>query len=104
MAESFMGDIISHIRKSIGKNLITNFGAYLIKPAFRALRQSFNYEEYGGVPLLGVNGISVICHGKSSSLAIKNALRVAHDMKEKDVNKHIMSQLKIEEVIDAKAS
>jgi len=104
MAESFMGDIISHIRKSIGKNLITHFGAYLIKPAFRALRQSFNYEEYGGVPLLGVNGISVICHGKSSSLAIKNALRVAHDMKEKDVNKHIMSQLKIEEVIDAKAS
>jgi len=99
-----MGDIISHIRKNIGKNLITHFGAYLIKPAFRALRQSFNYEEYGGVPLLGVNGVSVICHGKSTSLAIKNALRVACDMKAKDVNNHIMSKLKKEEIVDAKAS
>lgn len=104
LVESFMGDIISHIRKNIGKNLIKNFGAYLIKPAFQALRQSFNYEEYGGVPLLGVNGVSVICHGKSTALAIKNALRVACDMKEKEVNLHIMSRLKAEEEIDAKAS
>ena len=104
LVESFMGDIIGHIRKNIGKNLISHFGAYLIKPAFRALRQSFNYEVYGGVPLLGVNGISIICHGKSSALAIKNALRVAADMKEKDVNNHIMSQIKIEETVDAKAS
>jgi phosphate acyltransferase len=104
LVESFMGDIISHIRKNIGKNLISHFGAYLIKPAFLALRQSFNYEEYGGVPLLGLNGISIICHGKSSALAIRNALRVARDMKEKEVNKNIMSQLKIEDIIDAEAS
>ena len=53
---------------------------------------------------MGVNGISVICHGKSSALAIKNALRVAAEMKQNEVNKHIMSQIKTEEVIDAKAS
>lgn len=104
MVESFMGVIVSHIRKNIGKNLVKNFGAMLVKPAFRALRQSFNYEEYGGVPLLGVNGISIICHGKSTSLAIKNALQVASDMRQKEVNSHILRKLKTEEVVDAKAS
>lgn len=99
MAESVMGVILHQIRKNIGKNLAKNFGAILVKPAFRALKQSFNYEEYGGVPLLGVNGISIICHGKSSSFAIKNALRVAKEMKEKEVNSHIQKQLKLEEAI-----
>jgi len=99
-----MGVIISKIRLNIGKNLAKNFGAMLVKPAFNALKQSFNYEEYGGVPLLGVNGISIICHGKSTSIALKNAIRVARDMKEKEVNKHIQEQLKIGEIADAKAS
>jgi len=104
MVESVMGVIISKIRLNIGKNLAKNFGAMLVKPAFNALKQSFNYEEYGGVPLLGVNGISIICHGKSTSIALKNAIRVARDMKEKEVNKHIQEQLKIGEIADAKAS
>jgi phosphate acyltransferase len=104
MVESVMGVILHQIRKNIGKNLVKNFGAMLVKPAFSALKQSFNYEEYGGVPLLGVNGISIICHGKSSALAIKNALRVAKEMKEKEVNSHIQKQLKLEETINAKAS
>ncbi|KAA3617845.1 MAG: phosphate acyltransferase PlsX [Calditrichaeota bacterium] len=104
MVESVMGVILHQIRRNIGKNLVKNFGAMLVKPAFSALKQSFNYEEYGGVPLLGVNGISIICHGKSSSIAIKNALRVAKEMKEKEVNSHIQKQLKLEEAINAKAS
>ena len=104
MVESVMGVILHQVRKNIGKNLVKNFGAMLVKPAFSALKQSFNYEEYGGVPLLGVNGISIICHGKSSSLAIKNALRVAREMKEKEVNSHIQKQLKLEGAINAKAS
>jgi glycerol-3-phosphate acyltransferase PlsX len=104
MAESVMGVILHQIRKNIGKNLAKNFGAMLVKPAFSALKQSFNYEEYGGVPLLGVNGVSIICHGKSSSVAIKNALRVGKEMKEKEVNKHIQKQLKLEDVINVKES
>ncbi len=104
MSESVMSVILQQVRKNIGKNLVKNFGAMLVKPAFSALKQSFNYEEYGGVPLLGVNGISIICHGKSSSIAIKNALRVAKEMKEKEVNTHIQKQLKLEEAINAKAS
>ncbi len=104
MAESVMHVILNQIRANIGKNILKNFGAMLVKPAFRALKQSFNYEEYGGVPLLGVNGISIICHGKSSPLAIRNALKVAMQMKQREVNKHIEQQLMIEEKINEPAS
>ncbi len=93
MAESVMSVILNGIRKNIGKNLMRNVGALLVQPAFKALKQSFNYEEYGGVPLLGVDGISVICHGRSSSIAIKNALRVAKSMREKEVNNLIKDKL-----------
>jgi glycerol-3-phosphate acyltransferase PlsX len=59
------------------------------------MKSSFDYQEYGGVPLLGVNGISIICHGRSTSRAIKNAIRVAVEIGEKKVNEHIQAQLKM---------
>ncbi len=96
MAESVMGVITKAIRHNIGSNLLTNLGAFLVKPAFTALKRSYDYEEYGGVPLLGVNGISIICHGNSSAKAIKNALKVAKDMKRHNVNHLIEEKLNIE--------
>lgn len=53
-------------------------GAWLLKPAIKTFYQRYDYSEYGGAPLLGVNGISVIAHGKSQSYAIKNALLRAY--------------------------
>ena len=50
-------------------------GQFLVKPAIRELRAKFNYEEYGGGILLGVNGIVIICHGHSSPQALKNAVK-----------------------------
>ncbi len=97
MAESVMGVLVKGIKKNIGNNLFTNIGAFLVTPAFSELKRRYDYEEYGGVPLLGVNGISIICHGSSSSKAIKNALKVAKNMKSKNVNKLINEQLNIEE-------
>lgn len=46
-----------------------------LRPAFRGLRQRLSYEEYGGVPLLGVNGVCIVAHGRSTPYAIRNALR-----------------------------
>jgi glycerol-3-phosphate acyltransferase PlsX len=97
MAESVMGVIAKAIRRSIGNNLFTNLGAFLIKPAFTELKRHYDYQEYGGVPLLGVNGISIICHGNSTSKAIKNALKVAKNMGEKNVNKLIAEQISVKE-------
>lgn len=100
MAESIMGVLVKSIKHSIGNNLFTNLGALLVKPAFSEIKRSYSYEEYGGVPLLGVNGISIICHGRSSARAIKNALRVAKNMERKHVNQHIAERLKEEDPKD----
>jgi phosphate acyltransferase len=51
--------------------------AGLLKPAMKSALHKMNYENYGGSPLLGVNGVCIIAHGSSSPLAMKNALRVA---------------------------
>ena len=93
-AESVMGVLSKSLKRNIGTNLFTNLGALLVKPAFSELRKNYDYEEYGGVPLLGVNGISIICHGSSSAKAIKNALMVAEKMRQKNVNDHIADTLK----------
>jgi glycerol-3-phosphate acyltransferase PlsX len=69
-------------------------GAYLARHAFKDIKNKTNYEEYGGSPLLGVNGICIIAHGASSPLAIKNALRVAAESIEQQVNPHIVEEIR----------
>ncbi len=77
------------IKDNIGENLIRKLGYFMMRPAFRALKRKVDYAEYGGAPLLGVEGISIIGHGRSSARAIKNAIRVAADFAKSEVNKHI---------------
>ncbi len=101
MAESVMSVIVKTIRRNIGANLFTNLGAFLVKPAFTELKRSYDYQEYGGVPLLGVDGISIICHGNSTAKAIKNALKVARQMRSHQVNKLIAEKLREKEINEA---
>lgn len=93
-AESIFGVFGSSFKRSLGKNFFSLLGGMMVKHAFRDMKSSFDYQEYGGVPLLGVNGISVICHGRSTGKAIKNAMKVAVNMSEKQVNLHIFEELK----------
>jgi len=58
--EGVMGVLSKSFKRTLGSNLFTNLGALLVKPAFSELRRNYDYQEYGGVPLLGVNGISII--------------------------------------------
>ncbi|MBN1153714.1 phosphate acyltransferase PlsX [candidate division KSB1 bacterium] len=88
-AESFNKIYSSNLRNKIGKRLQYNLGAYLLKPAFMMLKKTFDYAEYGGVPLLGVNGVCIICHGSSSPKAIKNAIFEAEKINNEHVNEHI---------------
>jgi glycerol-3-phosphate acyltransferase PlsX len=92
--ESVMGVLSKNFKRNLGSNLFINLGALLVKPAFSEMRRNYDYQEYGGIPLLGVNGISIICHGSSSAKAIKNALSVAEKMSLKKVNEHISETLK----------
>jgi glycerol-3-phosphate acyltransferase PlsX len=68
-------------------------GAAMAKGAFKDLKGRTNYETYGGSPLLGVNGVCIIAHGGSSSLAMKNAIRVACETIKNNVNPHIEEAL-----------
>lgn len=68
-------------------------GAAIASGAFKAVKKKSSYEYVGGSPLLGVNGVCIIGHGGSSSLAIQNALRVARETVKLEVNPHIEQAL-----------
>jgi glycerol-3-phosphate acyltransferase PlsX len=77
------------LRTDIEKSLIRKIGYLLVRPAFQNLKHRVDYAEYGGAPLVGINGISIISHGRSSDRAIKNAVRVATELAKSEVNKHV---------------
>lgn len=77
----------------IRKRFSSKLGFLLLRPSLRAIRKRIDYAEYGGAPLLGVNGISIICHGGSSAKAIRNAVRVAKECVEKNVVQHISDSI-----------
>ena len=70
-------------------------GAVLSKKAFVRLRQRFDYEEYGGAPLLGVNAPVILAHGRSNSHAIKNAVKAGMDYALSNVVSHIQHDLEV---------
>ncbi|MFH1878732.1 MAG: phosphate acyltransferase PlsX, partial [Candidatus Omnitrophota bacterium] len=74
-------------------NLITKLGALLTLPAFRTMKKRIDATEYGGAPLMGVDGNVIIAHGSSNEKAIKNAIRVAAETVDHDVNKHVVEEL-----------
>ena len=98
-AESFNSVYSSNLRRRIGKRLQYNIGAYLLRPAFRRLKKTFDYAEYGGVPLLGVNGVVIICHGGSSPKAIRNAIFEAEKIIKEHVNDKIEQELNFKTAI-----
>ena len=65
----------------------------LLKRSFADLRASIDYDEVGGAPLLGTDGVTIIAHGSSSPQAIKNAIRVAHESLQRGVNQRITESL-----------
>lgn len=92
-AESFNGVYSKTLKRKIGKKVFSNIGAFLLKPTFDRLRRIYDYEEYGGVPLLGINGTCIICHGSSTPKAIKNAVKEAVTMIRERVNEKISNEL-----------
>jgi glycerol-3-phosphate acyltransferase PlsX len=81
------------LKKAIKSSLTSKLGYALSKRAFDAFRKRTDYSEYGGAPLLGVRGITVIGHGRSNPNAIKNAIRVAVELCRSRVNEKIEQEL-----------
>jgi len=91
--ESAAEAILHFMKEEIGKSWRARLGYLLARPAFRNFRKKVDYAEYGGVPLLGVRGASIICHGGSSARAIKNAVRVTIDFLQNRVNDRIHDEI-----------
>jgi len=81
------------LRKEFGARLLPKLGYLLAKPALSAFRRKVDYAEYGGAPLLGVQGTAMICHGSSNPTAIMNAVKMAHDSVTHQVNKRLIERL-----------
>lgn len=76
-AEAAQELIFQGLRQELTSSLKNRLAAAILRPAFRRVAMRLDYTEYGGAPLLGVNGVSVVSHGRSDAKAIKSAVRVA---------------------------
>ena len=77
IAEGWINHVNNDVSNKLIKNIKSNEEKNKVKSIFAEIMKDFDYEEYGGVPLLGVNGTVIKCHGRSSAKAIKNAVLVA---------------------------
>ena len=76
-SEALAEGIINGLRDSFMESAITKLAGLLAKPAMKRFKQKLDYAEYGGAPLLGVKGVSIIGHGRSDAKAVRNAIRAA---------------------------
>ncbi len=84
-AEGLADSLMTMVREAVLSSPLARVGGLLIRPALSRMKKRIDYAEYGGAPLLGVNGPFFICHGKSSDLAIFNAFRVAKSVASGDL-------------------
>lgn len=92
-SEGVADAITKIIKKHVKKSPIAIAGSLLMKKVFKILKQQVDYDEYGGAPLLGVDGCVIVSHGKSNAKAIKNAIFQALNFADSDINKVIKDEL-----------
>ncbi len=105
VCEAFAGNIILKLYEGVGATLIkkvkagmmtslrSKIGALLVKPALKETLKTFSVEEYGGAPLLGLNGLVVKTHGSSKAVEIKNSILQCVTFKEQQINQKIKEKV-----------
>ena len=99
-AESIAELAFSVMKEELLSTWVSKLAALMMRRSLKRLKKKFAYEEYGGAPLLGVNGVCIICHGRSNPTAIKNAINVAKEFSENKANERI--RRRISELYDQK--
>ncbi|SEJ07753.1 phosphate:acyl-[acyl carrier protein] acyltransferase [Propionispira arboris] len=100
-AEGLAKTIMKLIKETIkGGGWLAKAGAVLLVPTFKKLAKKMDYAEYGGAPLLGVNGCYIICHGSSNAKAIRSAIGVANEYVKNNVLEHISDSIAKEEILN----
>ena len=105
VCEAFAGNIILKLYEGVGATLIkkvkagmmtslrSKIGALLVKPALKKTLKTFDLQEYGGAPLLGLNGLVVKTHGSSKAIEIKNSILQCVTFKEQKINEKIKDKV-----------
>jgi glycerol-3-phosphate acyltransferase PlsX len=93
LSEGLAETLLGLIRAQMTSSLLNKLAAAILLPGLRKVFKRLDYAEYGGVPLLGINGSAIISHGRSNAKAIKNALRVARQTAETGVAQAIAEGL-----------
>jgi glycerol-3-phosphate acyltransferase PlsX len=93
VSEGIVDVIKQMLRQSLEATISRQIGAVLARNGFADLKRRMDYSEYGGAPLLGVKGVTIICHGRSNANAIKNAIRVAAEYADGRINRRIEEEL-----------
>ncbi len=106
VCDGFIGNVVLKVSESLAKNIgkllkegftrnwRTKLGYLLVKPEMEAMKRRVDYQEYGGAPLLGLNGVVIVSHGSSKARAIKNAIRVAAESVNQHLNEHIVETIR----------
>ena len=110
VTDGFTGNVVIKLSEGVSRLLMdilkaeltsrsmSKIGALLAKPAFDGVRARLDYREYGGAPLLGIDGVVIVGHGRSDARAIRNAIRVAAQTVENGVLEAIKQGLAEHEV------
>jgi phosphate acyltransferase len=105
ICEGFVGNVVLKVMESIAettvqvlsrelkKSMFSRVGAFFLKAALASWKSETDYTEFGGAPLLGINGCVLIGHGGSNAKAIRNAVRTAKQTVDNEVNRHIVNEI-----------
>ena len=105
VTEGFVGNVLLKFTESLKHllrvkisrlgdlNLKTKVGELLLSPYINDIFKDFDYSEYGGAPLLGINGVCLVAHGRSSSNAIKNAILLAYKLVTLELTKKLSNSI-----------
>lgn len=109
VCEAFVGNVVLKLYEGVGATLIkkvkagmmgslrSKIGAFLVKPALKKTLKAFDLEEYGGAPMLGLNGLVVKTHGSSKAVEIKNSVLQCVTFKEQRINDKIKEKITLED-------
>lgn len=113
VCEAFVGNVVLKMYEGVGATLLksvkqgmmsslrSKLGALLVKPALKETLKAFDLEQYGGAPLLGLNGLVVKTHGSSKAIEIKNSILQCITFQEQQINEKIKEQIVQKENADA---
>lgn len=91
-SEGIARTIMAMLKQELSASATRKMGAMLVKPGLDHIKSMLDYKKYGGAPLLGVNGISVVCHGSSDAVTIECAVKQARDLYESRFVENIREQ------------